>query len=108
MGLLLRLAMRPLIMAVQPFRRDYWQMEDVELWKLACRYNLPGYTWLDDLATPDGSGGRFELRGAKERDRIIKALVERDSARRARWTMIISISALLISLTSLILTLFRK
>jgi hypothetical protein len=86
------------------FRKDYWRMNDARLVELAKRYNIPhstGYV----------SGVRVTLSDQGElanRSEVISALTERDTSLRARFSTVISIISLLVSLAALGISLFVK
>lgn len=81
------------------FQKDYWKMDDKELEALAEKYHIPPTTLYED--DPDSDW-------YVDRDRIINALLVRDNALRTKWTIAISILALLVSITSLVISILRS
>jgi hypothetical protein len=76
-------------------QKDYWQMSEEELTKLAEAYHIPPLSERGDLP-----GADFYF----NRNRVINALLVRDTALRTRWTVGISIFALLFSLGALVVS----
>jgi len=73
-------------------QKDYWKMSEVELTKLAEKYNIP------PLSTRSGDPWAETY---FNRDRVINTLLARDNAMRTRLTTFVSIIALALSLASL-------
>jgi hypothetical protein len=73
-------------------QKDYWRMSEEELTKLAEACHIPPLSQRDDIP-----GADFFF----NRDRVINALLVRDTALRTRWTVGISIFALFFSLSAL-------
>jgi hypothetical protein len=81
------------------FQKDYWRMPEKELTKLAEANNIPPTSLYKD--DPDSD---FYF----DRDRVINALLVRDNALRTKWTIALSVLALLVSITSLVISILRK
>jgi len=80
------------------FQRDYWSMDDRKLANEATRHNIP------HISVAGEHGEHWYM----DRAKIINQLVARDSALRTKQVTILSITAVVISLASLILNLVRK
>lgn len=80
------------------FQKDYWSMEEKELVALANQYNIPHI----------GRGGAQGEHWYFSRDYVIASLVNRDAALRTRWTTIVAIVSLLISIAAFCISIFRK
>ena len=80
------------------FQKDYWSMTDRELANEATKYNIPHIS----------IGGKHREHWYMDRDKIINKLLTKDTAMRTKQIMVISITALLISLLSFALNFLRK
>ena len=80
------------------FQKDYWRMSDEALTKLAEANNIPS-----TYATKDPNED-MDAEFYFDRDRVINALLVRDNALRTKLTITISILALLVSVTSLLIS----
>ena len=72
-------------------QKDYWKMSEEELTKLAEKYHVPPHSAADESEWPETFF---------DRPRVIAALVARDTARRASWTLAVAILALIVSLAA--------
>jgi hypothetical protein len=75
------------------FQRDYWKMEDRDLERLASKYRI-------ETSIERSQGGIHWL--VEDRDRIITTLINRDTALRTNWAIIMSLVSLGLSIISLI------
>jgi hypothetical protein len=79
------------------FQKDYWSMDDIELANEASKHNIPHVSM----------GGEHREHWYMDRAKIINQLISRDNALRTKQSTILSITALLISMASLVLNYFR-
>ena len=84
------------------FGKDYWQMEDAELVKLAKKYNIR-------YSVADIAGLSLETYPPTltDRDKVISALTARDTARRAVFATGMSIAAIVLSLIALVVSIAK-
>ena len=75
------------------FQKDYWKMEDKDLERLASKYKI-------QTSVERNQGGIRWL--VEDRERIITTLINRDTALRTNWAIVMSIVSLGLSLISLI------
>jgi len=80
------------------FQKDYWSMEDRELANEASKHNIPHVSM----------GGEHGEHWYMDRAKTINQLVSRDNALRTKQNTILSITALLISMASLIFNYFSR
>jgi hypothetical protein len=80
------------------FQKDYWSMDDGELANEASKHNIPHVSM----------GGEHGEHWYMDRAKIINQLISRDIALRTKQSTIISITALLISMASLIFNYFSR
>jgi hypothetical protein len=80
------------------FQKDYWSMDDTELANEASKHNIPHVS----------IGGKHGDHWYMDRAKIINQLISRDNALRTKQNTILSITALLISMASLIFNYFSK
>ena len=73
------------------FQKDYWRMSDRELELIAEKYHIP------PMSLPPGDANFGDA--FVDRDRIIGILVARDNALRTKLTTVLSIVALLLSIS---------
>jgi hypothetical protein len=83
-------------------QKDYWRMSEKDLRILAERYYIPPESMTKE--DPDDPETEFYF----DRDRVINALLVRDNALRTKWTIAISILALLVSITSLVISILKS
>ena len=79
------------------FQRDYWKMSDEKLELVAIEHNIP----------PISRTGEQGEHWYTDRDRIIPILVARDTALRSNVTLVFSLIALLLSIASFLISVFR-
>ena len=82
-------------------QEDYLKMSDEELTKLAERYRIPSTSFTKE--DPDDIEPDFYF----DRERVIEALLVRSEALRARRTTIISVVALAVSVTALLVSILK-
>jgi len=75
------------------FQRDYWKMGDQEILQLAAKCNIQ--PWKEQKM---GSVAWT----VTDRDSIITILVNRDTALRTNWAIVVSLVSLALSVTSLL------
>ena len=82
-------------------QEDYLKMSDDELSKLAERYRIPSKSFTKE--DPDDIEADFYF----DREKVVEALLVRDEALRARRTTIISVVALAVSVTALLVSILK-
>jgi hypothetical protein len=80
-------------------QKDYWQMSDDELEALTEKYRVVAYKASDNT---EWAESRFS------RQLAITSLLTRDNALRTRWTIWLSVIALLVSIAAVIISAVKK
>lgn len=81
------------------FPPDYWKLPDKDLEPLATECHIPAYSTI---------GLQGEEYSFVDRERVIRALVERDASLKVRVNNLLSIGAFIISVVSLVWAIVKR
>jgi hypothetical protein len=75
------------------FQKDYWKMSDSNLERMANKYKIP----------PWGRAGKEGEHWFVDREHIITTLLNRDTALRTNWAIMMSLVSLALSIAALLI-----